>query len=73
MDAIESEVRQMQSELAEVEELLSSPQALPKHKEEKLKVAPLGGKDLMLTRKMLSLSFSSAIFIQVSISGKKLT
>lgn len=39
VDAIESEVRQMQSELAEVEELLSSPQTLPKHKEEKLKVS----------------------------------
>lgn len=38
VDAIESEVRQMQSELAEVEELLSSPQALPQHKEEKVKV-----------------------------------
>lgn len=43
VDAIESEVRQMQSELAEVEELLSSPQTLPKHKEQKLKVAPQGG------------------------------
>lgn len=42
VDAIESEVRQMQSELAEVEELVSSPQTLPKHKEEKLKVAPQG-------------------------------
>lgn len=40
VDAIESEVRQMQSDLAEVEELLSSPHTLPKHKEEKLKVAP---------------------------------
>lgn len=38
VEAIESEVRQMQSELTEVEELLSSPQTLPKHKEEKLKV-----------------------------------
>lgn len=32
----------MQSELVEVEELLSSPQALPKHKEEKLKVGTFG-------------------------------
>lgn len=60
VDAIESEIRQMQSELAEVEELLSSPQTLPKHKEEKLKVAPQGGVKYFIpssSRKMFSLEF----------------
>lgn len=40
VEAIESEVRRMQSELDEIKSLLLSPETLPKPKEEKLKVGP---------------------------------
>lgn len=38
MEAIESEVKRMQSELDEIKSLLLSPETLTKPKEEKLKV-----------------------------------
>lgn len=77
VDAIESEIRQMQSELAEVEELLSSPQTLPKHKEEKLKVAPQGGVKYSIpssSRKMFSLEFlnEGAFLLRVQVLGKRI-
>lgn len=77
VDAIESEVRQMQSELAEVEELLSSPQTLPKHKEEKLKVAPQGGVKYFIPSsswKMFSLEFlnEGAFLLRVQVLGKRI-
>lgn len=77
VDAIESEIRQMQSELAEVEELLSSPQTLPKHKEEKLKVAPQGGVKYFIpssSRKMFSLEFlnEGAFLLRVQVLGKRI-
>lgn len=77
VDAIESEIRQMQSELAEVEELLSSPQTLPKHKEEKLKVAPQGGVKYFIpssSRKMFSLELlnEGAFLLRVQVLGKRI-
>lgn len=77
VDAIESEIRQMQSELAEVEELLSSPQALPKHKEEKLKVAPQGGVKYFIpssSRKLFSLEFlnEGAFLLRIQVLGKRI-
>lgn len=77
VDAIESEIRQMQSELAEVEELLSSPQTLPKHKEEKLKVAPQGGVKYFIpssSRKLFSLEFlnEGAFLLRVQVLGKRI-
>lgn len=77
VDAIESEIRQMQSELAEVEELLSSPQTLPKHKEEKLKVAPQGGVKYFILNsswKLFSLEFlnEGAFLLRVQVLGKRI-
>lgn len=77
VDAIESEIRQMQSELAEVEELLSSPQTLPKHKEEKLKVAQQGGVKYFIpssSRKLFSLEFlnEGAFLLRVQVLGKRI-